>query len=322
MADTSTLADPPIDPGIAAAQARAKELGAVQRDLGAPVEAREQLRREQGWWREQQIGVAEVREDTLDLGGRAAPIRIYRPQQAAEGQAILYLHGGGWTLGGPDTHDNVTRGIAAAAGCAVVSLDYALAPEAPFPQAYEETVAAARALRGAEGERLGIDARALGLAGDSAGANLSLAAAMALRDAGTPAQALGLFYGSYDTRLDSGSYRRFGDGRYGLSHREMAQFLDYYLPDPAQRDLPAAAPLRGELHALPPAYILALGLDVLRDDSLLLAAALANAGVAYRLDMLPGATHGFLRFGPAVPLATQALAAAGAYMRAALTLAG
>lgn len=314
---SETDRDPPIDAGIVAALERARSLGATPRDLADIGAARAQVEREQAWWRERQEALSEVSEAEIDLGNRRARVRLYRPHGATAG-AVLYLHGGGWSLGSIDTHDNVARGLAAGSAATVVSLDYALAPEAPFPQPYHESLAAARALRSAEGRRLGVEAAALGLAGDSAGANLAVAVAMALRDGGEPAQALGLFYGAYDTRLDSGSYRRFGDGRYGLSHKEMAQFFDYYLPAPAQREDPFAAPLRGDLAALPPAYLLACGLDVLRDDSLLLAAALTQAGVPYRLDHQPGAVHGFLRFGPAVPLSARCLAAAGAFMREAL----
>jgi acetyl esterase len=307
--------DPPIDPGIARALARAKELGAKPRDLDDIPGARVQMRREQGWWREQQVALAEVRDDVLPVGGRDAAIRIYRPRQDLIGPVILYLHGGGWCLGDIETHDNTARGVAAGADAVVVSLDYALAPEARFPRGYEDTLAAAEALRGQAGARLGLDARVLMLAGDSAGANLALAAAMALRDAGAPAQGLGLFYGAYETRFDTASYRRFGSGRYGLSQPEMARFFDYYFSTPADRHDWRACPLRGELAGLPPAYLLACGLDVLRDDTLALAAALAQAGVRYRLDLLPGAVHGFLRFGPAVPLAHEALNAAGGYLR-------
>lgn len=311
--------DPPVDLGIIAALDKARTLGAAPRDLADLDTARAQIEREQGWWREEQTDLAEVRDEMLDLGARQAKVRLYRAHGATDGPMVLYLHGGGWSVGSIDTHDNVARGLAAGTMATVVSLDYALAPEAPFPQAYHETVAAARALRGAEGRRLGLAPGALGLAGDSAGANLAIAAAMALRDSGEDVEGLALFYGAFDTRLDSGSYRRFGDGRYGLSHHEMAQFLDYYLPSAAQREDPCAAPLRGDLAGLPPAYLLACGLDVLRDDSLLLAAALTTAGVAYRLDLRPGAVHGFLRFGPAVPLATESLTDAGSFLRRALS---
>ena len=316
MSTPHAYEDPPLDPGIAQAGARAASLGAKPRDLRDIPGAREQMRLEQSWWRERQTALAEVRDDTLAVGGRDARIRIYRPRAEAAGPLVLYLHGGGWCIGDIDTHDNAARGVAAAADAVVVSLDYALAPEAPFPQAHEETLAAVAALRGEAGQRLGLDARVLMLAGDSAGANLALAAAMALRDAGTPVQGLALFYGAFDTRLDTGSYRRFGDGRYGLSQFEMARFFDYYLAGSDHSNDCRAAPLCGNLAGLPPAYLLACGLDVLRDDTLALAAALARAGVRHRLDLLPGATHGFLRYGPEVPLTQEAFDAAGSFLRA------
>lgn len=307
--------DPPIDPGIAQALARAASLGAKPRDLGDIPGARAQMRREQSWWRENPPELAEVRDDVLSVCGREAAVRLYRPQRMTAGPVILYLHGGGWCIGDRDTHDNVARGLAAAADAIVVSLDYALAPEAPFPRGCDETIAAANALRADAGQRLGIDATVLMLAGDSAGANLALAAAVALRDAATPVQGLGLFYGAFDTSFDTESYRRFGSGRYGLSQPEMARFFDYYFTRSDERLDPRAAPLHGDLAGLPPAYLLACGLDVLQDDTLALAAALGRAGVRCRLEVLPGAVHGFLRFGAAVPLSAQAIRDAGAFLR-------
>ena len=318
MNDPTQRREPPLDPGIDAAYERARALGAKPRDLGDIPGAREQLRREQSWWRDQVPPLAELRDDTLKLGKRDAAIRIYRPKAESRSPVIVYLHGGGWCLGDLDSHINVAAGLALNADAIVIGLAYAKAPEAPFPKPLDEAVAAVRALRGAEGRRLGVDASRVGLAGDSAGANLALAAAISLRDAGTPVQALGLFYGVFDFDLDKASYRQFGDGRFGLSRREMAQFLDYYAPAPTRRDDPRLAPYHADLRDLPPSYLLACGRDVLRDDSLRLAAKLAEAGSAFRLEMLPGATHGFLRFGSAVPLASSALRDAGTYLRGVL----
>jgi acetyl esterase len=307
--------DPDLDPGIAAALARAAALGASRRDLTDIPGSRIQLTREQSWWTENLPALAEMRDDSLTLLGRRAAIRLYRPRPQVRSPVILYVHGGGWCLGDLDSHLNVSTGLALTTDAVVVALDYALAPEHPFPRGYDETLAAVAALRGPAGERLGLDASTLILAGDSAGANLALATAVALRDAGTPSQALGLFYGAYDTDLETESYRRFGDGRYGLSRQEMAQFYDYYVPQAALRRDPRVSPQHAPLAGLPPAYLIACGLDVLRDDTLRLAASLAQAGVPFRLDALPGATHGFLRFGDAVPLADRALKDAGAYLR-------
>lgn len=310
--ETKTPVDPTLDPSIAACIAEAVRRGAVRRDLTNIPDAREQMRREQAWWSEGQPQPAEIINDTLDVGGRALRIRLYRPAADVTGPTLLYLHGGGWCIGDLDTHDNCARSLAMSSNFVVVSLDYSCAPEAPFPAAFDEVSAAARALRGAEGQRLNVDATRLAIAGDSAGANLALAGALALRDAGTPAQALGLFYGAFDTSLETSSYRGFGDGRYGLSRGEMAQFYAYYAPG-ATDDL-RVAPLRADLAGAPPCYMIACGLDVLRDDSLKLAAALTTAGVRFRLDHVPGATHGFLRFGNAADASRNALSEAGRYL--------
>lgn len=315
FASPKNYADPELDPGIAAAIQRAVTLGAQRRDLGDIVAARQHVRREQSWWTENPPPLAERRDDTLELLGRTIPIRLYRPRAEVTSPVILYLHGGGWSLGDLDTHLNVANGLALAADAVVVALDYSCAPESPFPRALDESIAAVQALRGEAGRRLHIDAGKIVLAGDSAGANLSVAAALALRDAGSPVDALSLFYGAYDTATDTPSYTRFGDGRYGLARAEMLQFYDYYIPRAARRDDPRIAPLHADLAGLPPAYLLACGLDVLLDDSLRFATALGHAGVRYRLDVLPGAAHGFLRFGDAVPLARRTLEEASGFLR-------
>lgn len=311
---TVVAPDPPMEPSIAACIAEAIRRGAQRRDLSNIPGAREQMRREQAWWADNQPAPAEIRDETIDIGARKLPIRLYRPSSDTRGPVILYLHGGGWCIGDTDTHDNIARNLSLESGFVVVSLDYSCAPEAPFPAAFDEVSLAANALRGSEGERLGIDAAKLVLGGDSAGANLALAGALALRNAGTPAQALALFYGAFDTSLETDSYHRFGDGRYGLARAEMAQFYVYYAPD-TKRDDWRLAPLHADLADAPPCYLLACGLDVLRDDSLKLAAALTEAGVRFRLDLVPGATHGFLRFGAAAEASRNVLAEAGRYVR-------
>ena len=219
--------------------------------------------------------------DTV-LGGVKA--RVLQP--AARSGVIIYVHGGGWTFGSPDSHHRSARMLAQATGMQVVLPDYRLAPEHACPAAIEDVLAVA----GAIGERPMV------LFGDSAGANIALAAALA----GAPAAMLSLVYGCFGPIFETSSHRECGDGRFGLTSDRMRWFWNNW--QGSAKD-PRAVPLNGELEGLPPVHMLAAGLDCLRDDSILLAARLAAAGVPFRLDIIPGVIHGFLqmtsRLGPA-----------------------
>lgn len=254
----------------------------------------------------------EVRQ--LSVGGMRA--RLYVPPGNAPRPVALYLHGGGWVFGDIDTHDGTMHWLAAASGCAVLGIDYRLAPEHPFPAAHEDALAATTFIRsGALGPAC--DATRVALAGDSAGANLALGALLAMRDAGqTLPDTACLFYGCYAPIFDTPSNAANGDGAFILSTEMMrwywAQFLGALAPENAP---PACAPLFADLAGLPPLYLNSAGLDPLLDDTTMLASRLAAAGVRYRLDAWPGVIHGFLRMARDLPMARSALIAAGAHLR-------
>ena len=225
--------------------------------------------------------------DTI-LGGVKA--RVLQPE--ARGGVIVFAHGGGWAFGSPDSHHRSGRLLAQATGMQVVLPDYRLAPEHACPAAIDDVFAVVGAIR----ERSERGGRPLVLFGDSAGANIALAAALA----GAPAAMLSLVYGCFGPVYDTASHRECGDGKFGLTTDRMRWFWDNWLG--SAKD-PRAAPLNGKLEGLPPVHLLAAGLDCLRDDSVLLAGRLASAGVPFRLDIIPGVIHGFLqmtsRLGPA-----------------------
>ncbi|HUZ62936.1 MAG TPA: alpha/beta hydrolase fold domain-containing protein [Acetobacteraceae bacterium] len=212
------------------------------------------------------------------LGG--IPCRMLTPPDAATDDLIVFIHGGGWTFGTMDTHDRFARLLALATGRAMLVPDYRLAPEHPCPAAIDDILAILSA----------ISARRVVLSGDSAGANIALAAALARPDAAIAG--LSLFYGCFGPIFDTGSHRAAGDGRFGLSTTRMRWYWQNWL---GPRQDARAAPLHADLHGLPPVHLLAAGLDPLRDDSLLLADRLAAAGVPTRLDLIPGVIHGFLQ---------------------------
>jgi acetyl esterase len=261
--------------------------------------------------------VAQVRELELPGPGGAIRVRLFRPRADGRLPLVAYLHGGGWVLGTLDAFDPLCRALANASGAQVASIDYRLAPEHPFPAAPEDARAAVRWLAAHAGE-LGADPTRLAIAGDSAGGNLAAVTARRLRDEGGPALRMQtLIYPVCDSALDTRSYHENGSG-FGLSAASMRRYWELYL-DGADGRHPDASPLRAEdLSGLPPAYLVTVGRDVLRDEGEAYARALEAAGVPVRLRRYDGAVHGFIRWLARARLARQAVAEAGAALRAGL----
>ena len=238
--------------------------------------------------------MAETRE--LTLAGRRGPIgaRLYVPRNAPPSSpGLLYLHGGGFVIGNPTTHDRLARELAAAIGCRVLSLDYALAPERPYPGGLDDCVDAARWL--AEHAReLGIDPSRLLVGGDSAGANLSAATILRLGAEGRSVafRAALLIYGRYSGE-ETASMVAWGDRDLVLSRPVMEWFRRLYVGDDPPRDDPFYAPLRGDLAGFPPSILVVGTLDPLLDDSTLFAAALEKAGVPVELHVYEDGIHAF-----------------------------
>ena len=251
--------------------------------------------------------------------GRRIQCRLHRPAAAGERPPLLlYLHGGGWVWNSIDTHDRLMREYAAAAGCAVLGPDYALSPEAVFPQAVEEC-AGVLAWLARHGADWGLDPARIVLGGDSAGANLALGAALLLRESSAlpPLRGLLLNYGVWDSRTDTPSYREFAEG-YGLTRERMEFYWRSYAPRAPDRLNPLAAPLRAELAGLPPCLMQIAELDVLASENQVMAARLREAGVAVEAETIPGVVHGFLRAVGHVGAARWAVVAVGAWLRARL----
>lgn len=244
-------------------------------------------------WQAGGAAMAEIVDITISTETGAVPGRLYRPDAEATRPVVFYIHGGGWTLLGLDTHDRIMREYASASGWTVIGLELPRAPETQFPGAVNtaaDTIAAVLS----DAARYGIDPIGA-IAGDSSGANLALASALVLRDRGTTGiSALMLNYGIYDHDLTRPSYAAFSQPPLTLSGDRMAWFWDNYCPDPATRSDPLASPLRADLTALPPVRIVTAGQDVLRDENLALVVRLAEAGNAVSLDHYPHAPHAFI----------------------------
>lgn len=230
-----------------------------------------------------------IEQRTIAVPSGRTRVRLYDPGISAPAPTVIMLHGGGWVFGDIDTYDGFARQIAYRSKMRVLSVDYALAPEHPFPAPLDDCLAAVR-WAVAEGAALGIDAKRLALAGDSAGANLALAASLALRDA-SPVRGAALMYGAYSLDLDTPSAKAYGGGPYFLGTAEMKRYWDDYLQKPADRQNPLAVPMLANLAGLPPLYIAACEFDPLRDDSERMAARAKAAGVETEFRLWKGMVH-------------------------------
>jgi acetyl esterase len=309
-----------IDPELVAAGALLRERGLVALNpAAAPLgEARAALARISAFLNEGSVPLGDERDLRIPSPGHDIPGRLYRPDGVARPPLLVYAHGGSFALGDLDGWDGALRALVRASGVAILHVDYRLAPEHRFPAAFDDMLAAIRhAAR--EGTALGIDPQRLAAGGDSAGANLALGAAVALRDAGaSPLRFLLLHYGAYSTDGDSPSWQRFGSGAYVLSRAQLDWVWSTYLADPGQKTDWRVAPLLAPLAGLPPAHLAIGTLDPLIDDNERLAAGLAAAGVPCRLVRYDGLVHGYIRYGRLVASVRRAIADSAAALRAAL----
>jgi acetyl esterase len=305
-------ATPWIDPELVAAGQLLQSRGLVAPDrTQAPLsEVRAAVDRIGGFLGEGSVPLR--REQDLMLPGPhgQVPCRLYLPDGADGAQKpplIIYAHGGGFMQGSLPSWDAMLRELVRQSGVAALSVDYRLSPEYRFPVAFDEIVAMVR-LAAREGAGFGIDPARLAVGGDSAGANLALAAALASRDAGESAlRFMLLIYGVYSTDTESESWQRFGRGA-GLSQTQMRWIWETYLERPGQQNDWRAAPLLANLAGLPPAHLIVGNLDPLLDDSHRLAARLKDSGVPCELTVYEGLNHGFIRYGRLIAAARRAVA--------------
>ena len=248
--------------------------------------------------------------------------RLYAPS-AERLPVLLYFHGGGFTIGSVQTHDTLCRRLSHLAHCAVVSVDYRLAPEHRFPTAFEDAWDALAWLA-ASGASLGLDCSRLAVGGDSAGGTLAAACAIAARDAGLPLALQLLFYPGTCGHQNTDSHRRFAKG-FVLEEPHIAYFFNHYLRGPQDRGDWRFAPLDGldaqgeliEVGGVAPAWLGLAECDPLVDEGVLYADRLRLAGVAVDLEIYRGVVHEFIKMGRAVPQALQAHADAARALRGA-----
>lgn len=265
-----------------------------------------------------------VEDMQVELPGRTLRIRHYVPREhgwAEPMPALLFFHGGGFTIGSVDTHDRICRRLAKAADCLVLSVDYRLAPEHRFPAAVDDAFDALAWLREQAG-LLGVDAARIAVGGDSAGGTLAAATAIHARDRGWPLALQLLIYPGLAARQDTASHRTLAEGV--LLDADVIQwFFGNYLRSEADRNDWRFAPLvHPDLTGVAPAWVGLPEYDPLHDEGRLYALRLREAGVLVREKGYAGMIHAFFHHGSLVPMARQAQADAAAALREAFGRAG
>ena len=308
--------EPRLDPQARALIERFAAAGAPPLYTLTAPEARRAYRESRAALAAAPVHVDEIRE--LSVPGPAAALRgrLYRPRAAENAlPGMVYFHGGGFIYGDIDTHDVVCRGIAQCAHCAVVSVDYRLAPEHRFPAAVEDAFAAT-AWVAANAAALGIDPARLVVAGDSAGGNLAAVVAITARERSAPALAMQvLVYPTTDFAAETDSISRFAAG-YLLTRESIRWVKRTYLRDEHDALDWRASPFRADdFSRLPAAYIITAGFDPLRDEGRAYAERLAQAGVAVTHECFEGQVHGFLVMGGAIAAAGHAIQRIGQTLR-------
>ncbi|WP_213952752.1 alpha/beta hydrolase [Variovorax sp. dw_954] len=285
------------------------------------VEARAFYRERRAVTQPEPSAVAEVRELSAPGPAGAIPLRLYRPmgsQPVDVLPVLVYYHGGGWVIGDLDTHDVLCRELCNGSGCAVIAVDYRLAPEHRFPAAVHDSWAATRWIR-QEAASLGIDANRLAVGGDSAGGNLAAVMSIMARDAGDlPIAFQLLIYPGTDMRRGHASHTTNGKG-YLLEADTITYFHDHYITDVAQDlDWRASPLLHKDLSKLPPALVITAGFDPLRDEGLEYADTLAAAGNRATYVCFERQIHGFITMGKVLDEANAAVGLCAAELRRAL----
>lgn len=284
----------------------------------------EEMRRryieERRFWNEGGPEAAKTVETTVEGPIGPVPVRIYYPDAAPQHHAVVFIHGGGFTVGSNDTHDRMMRSIMASSGCAVIGVDYHLSPEAKFPIPMYECAAVVRYFH-ESGAQFGILPDRMAIGGDSGGGKLSLATNLYLRDAfggNDYISALLLYYPGLGL-TDGVAHRLQGSELDGMRRCDLDAYKNNYMPEGADMENPYYQIVNADLtHGMPATYLCCGDLDPLLDDSNFLATVLSDRGVPVQLDVVPGVLHAFMHYGRMMPEAVECLEHSGAFFRAQL----
>lgn len=276
-----------------------------------PDEMRRRAAAEFVEWNSDPVALAKVQDFHIDVPGSdtGIPVRLYDPVPGKKTGCLVYFHGGGWVIGDLELEDAALRRVAVTSGVKLLSVDYRLAPEHPFPAAIEDGEHVVRWLT-AMGTAFDMDSARYGLGGASAGANVALGTALRLRDAGGPMPSvLTLLYGAFGGGQSFPSHEEFADGRFGLPLIAMDAFWRAYLSDNGTH--PHAVPLHADLWGLPQTFLAEAELDILADETAALAARLEAAAIPVERRVYHGAVHGFTQYAKVSTLGRRALEDAG-----------
>jgi acetyl esterase len=262
--------------------------------------------------------VAQVENRVIPGPVQPIPLRIYRPTMVEPLPGLVYFHGGGFVICDLDSHDRQCRGLANASGCAVVAVDYRLAPEHKFPAAPQDAYAATRYVAEHSVE-FGIDPNRLAVGGDSAGGNLATVVTLMARDRGGPPLRFQLLiYPVVDWEDDSPSMHEYANDHF-LTRELMNWFFGHYVANVADGRTPYASPMHAEdVRGLPPAMIITAECDLLRDQGEAYARKLQDAGIPVELKRYEGMIHPFFNLGGVIDAGRTALADAASSLRQAL----
>jgi acetyl esterase len=304
-----------LDPGARRVLDLMREAGRPPYETLQPSEARGLYRKGRALLQPEPPPVALVRDLAMPASHGEIKLRLYRGAGTRPDRklpALVFFHGGGWVIGDLDTHDGICRHLANAAGCAVIAVDYRLAPEHRFPAAVEDCVGATEWVA-ANADALGLDPTRLAVGGDSAGGNLAAVVCLTARERAAPRLRFQLLvYPAVDMAMDHESHRRF-TADLPLTHATAAWFRDLYLRGAGDRADWRASPLRApHLRDLPAAFVMTVGFDPLCSEGDDYAERLRAAGVTVTHRHLPGQIHGFITMGRIIEAAGGALDDAGA----------
>ncbi len=306
-----------LDPDSKAVYKAFLEAGRPPYETLTPTEAREMYLAARFVSNPEPPELASVKPLSIPAPHGAIPARIYTPKRLRKrdglAPCLVFYHGGGFVIGDLDSHDVVCRKLAHEGELIVISVDYRLAPEHPFPAAPEDAITAMQWVA-ANAKQLGIDAARIVLGGDSAGGNLAAVAAIAAREAGPKLAGQLLIYPSTDFAMNHPSHSE-PETSLLLTHSVIKWFINNYLGNADINDW-RASPARARLAGLPPAYVLVAGGDPLRDEGNEYAERLKQAGVTVTYRFFPGQFHGFFTMGKLLNQANIAATEISAWLKA------